>query len=117
MLEFVLSNVFMVAAGVVLYLVAHSLPRVGESEPKKQGFLERWVTSDVPEKVDAVFSNFLGKLLRRTKVFLLKIDNSITASLKKMKQENGAAKTLDFKEIMEDKEKSGAGEKRNLKGE
>ena len=107
MLEFILANIAMLSVGVVLYLLAHSLPRIGEAETEPKGILERWVASELPEKLDGVFNSFAGKFLRKLKVVILKIDNAVSASLKKVKsQENGGknGQGIDFKEIMRDKE-------------
>ncbi len=104
MLEFILANIAMVSAGVVLFLIAHSLPRVGESATEPKWFIERWITSEFPEKLDGAFNSFAGKSLRKLRVILLKIDNVVSESLKKIKSGNGASKPLDFKEMMGDKE-------------
>ncbi len=103
MLEFILANIAMVSVGMVLFLIAHSLPRVGESATEPKWFIERWVTSEFPEKLDGAFNSFAGKSLRKLRVILLKIDNVVSESLKKIKSGNGANKALDFKEIMGDK--------------
>ena len=106
MLEFILANVAMICAGVVLYLLAHSLPRIGETETEPKGIFERWVASELPERLDGVFNSFAGKLLRKLRVMLLKFDNAVSESLKKVRsQENGSKdRGVDFKEIMGDKE-------------
>jgi len=101
--EFVITNILMVSLGTILYLVVRALPRIDE-EPatEKKGIFERLVTSEIPEKVDAAINSFLVKVLRRIKVLILKIDNSISSRLKKIKSEEngGAAKPIiDFKEI------------------
>ena len=99
---FVLSNILLVSVGVVLYVMARTLPRIEEngSEDKK-GMLERWIASEIPEKFDAALNSFLFKFLRKTKVAVLKVDNSISNRLQKMKPENGVNRTppLDFREI------------------
>ncbi|MBI2888486.1 MAG: hypothetical protein HYY10_01035 [Candidatus Liptonbacteria bacterium] len=105
MLEFVLANIAMVSVGVVLFLIAHSLPRVGERETEPKWFIERWITSEVPEKLDGAFNSFAGKFLRKLRVVILKFDNLISESLKKFKSGSSANKQpLDFKEMMGDKE-------------
>ncbi|MBI2623455.1 MAG: hypothetical protein HYW65_02670 [Candidatus Liptonbacteria bacterium] len=103
MLEFVLANIAMLSAGVALFLVAHSLPRVGESETEPKWFLERWVTLEFPEKLDGAFNSFAGKFLRKLRVVILKFDNAVSGTLKRFKSENGNGKSLDFKEMMGDK--------------
>lgn len=84
MAQFIFTNLFMLALGVILYLFVRALPRVEKEEAVKQGFIERWITSDLPEKVDFAFSNFLVKFLRRSKVWILKIDNLVGNRLKRM---------------------------------
>lgn len=100
MFQFVVTNILMVSLGIVLYLVARALPRVDETSRPAHGPLGRWITSEIPERVDTALNNFLGKFLRRTKVFLLKIDNMLTEHIKKTKTENGSGKArIDFNDI------------------
>lgn len=84
MAQFIFTNVFMLALGTILYLFVRALPRVEKEEAAKQGFIERWVTSDLPEKFDFAMGNFLVKFLRRLKVWVLKIDNVVGDRLKRM---------------------------------
>lgn len=93
MLQFILTDILMVSLGTILYLVARSLPRIGEEPTTKQNMFERWVSSEMPEKFDAAFNNFLLKFLRKLKLVLLKADNSITRHLKKIAP-NGNGKQL-----------------------
>jgi len=69
----------------MLYLLARTLPRLEESQTDRKGFLERWFASDIPEKVDLVLNQFLVKFLRKLKVLLLRVDNSLSTHLKKIK--------------------------------
>ena len=107
MLQFILTDILMISLGTILYLVARSLPLIGEEPTTKQNMFERWVSSEMPEKFDALFNNFLLKSLRKLKLMLLKADNSITRHLKKIAP-NGNGKNLggltgspkiDFKDI------------------
>lgn len=75
----------MASLGTMLYLVARSLPRVEEDEISgKPGFLDKLSSSEIPEKLDAAFNNFMAKSLRKTKVVLLKIENFVNDKLKKV---------------------------------
>ncbi|MBM3257562.1 MAG: hypothetical protein FJY98_04595 [Candidatus Liptonbacteria bacterium] len=96
MLEFVLANIAMLSVGIVLYLVAHSLPRIGETQTESQGFLERWVASEFPEKLDTAFNSFAGKFLRKLRVIILKFDNAVSESLKKVKSQDASTKPIDL---------------------
>src|SRR2546425_1186605 len=104
MFQFIVTNILMVSFGTVLYLVVRTLPRIEETgEPEKRGLLERWVTSEMPEKVDITLKNFLIKFLRRFRVVVLKLDNSVTKHLKKIQPEADPSDklkpTIDFKEM------------------
>ncbi len=99
----------MASLGTMLYLVARSLPRVGEEVSDKPGFLDKLSSSEIPEKLDAAFNNFLAKSLRKTKVVLLKVENFINEKLKKVSTNGngltgrGAAKPkIDFKDLAEE---------------
>ncbi|MDO8504277.1 MAG: hypothetical protein Q7S36_00290 [Candidatus Liptonbacteria bacterium] len=101
MLTFVIANLFLISLAAILFLVVRTLPRIENPEEViKQSPLERWVTSGVPEKLDATINVFLAKTLRKTKVLVLKVDNFVTAQLKRVVHENGNGKPKpDFKEI------------------
>lgn len=94
----------MLCLGAMLYLMVRALPRVeevpaGEAKVPKN-ILERWAHSELPEKIDAAFSAFMLKFLRRVKIIVLRIDNAIAKSLRKIQpQENRANTNIDFKEI------------------
>lgn len=107
MIEFILGNVLMLAAGLALYLLARALPRVAETEgAAREGILDRWVASEIPERLDAVINGVLEKFLRKAKVSVLKVDNALNDSLKKVRpdeKKNGAAK-IDFKDVAKEKE-------------
>jgi hypothetical protein len=76
-----------------------ALPRIEEAPSEEKGFLERWAHSELPEKIDAAFNNFLLKFLRRVKVLVLKFDNALAKDLQKIKPKEDKRPTIDFKEI------------------
>ncbi|MDO8664379.1 MAG: hypothetical protein Q7K44_02415 [Candidatus Liptonbacteria bacterium] len=84
MLQFILTTILMASLGTMLYLVARSIPRVGEEVSDKKSFLDRFASSEIPEKIDTAFNGFLLKYLRKLKIVLLKVDNFITEKLKKI---------------------------------
>ena len=66
------------------------------------GLLDRWAHSELPEKIDGWFNGFLLKFLRKSKVFILKLDNTVSTRLRKIHHEKTAnGKKIDFKEISE----------------
>ena len=98
-MELIFTIILMICLGTVLYLTVQALPRVEEVPSEEKGFLERWAHSEIPEKIDAVFNNFLLKFLRRTKVLILKLDNALAKHLQKIKPEEDKRPNIDFKEI------------------
>ncbi len=111
MIQFILTTVLMASLGTMLYLVARSLPRVEEEEISgKPGFLDKLSSSEIPEKLDAAFNNFIAKSLRKTKVVLLKIENFVNDKLKKVSTNGSSGLTghgnakpkIDFKDLAEE---------------
>ncbi len=98
-MEFIFTTILMVCLGIVFYLTVQALPRIEETPAEERGFLERWAHSEMPEKIDAAFNNFLLKFLRKIKVLVLKLDNMLARHLQKIKPEEDKRPTIDFKEI------------------
>ncbi len=113
MISFVFTTIFFIAVSAVLYLMVRALPRIAE-EPAAQGgdrkhWLDRWAHSELPERIDRSLNGFLFKFLRKTKVTVLKLDNTLSNKLQKMKPEEGNGKSaIDFKEIANKAEDSKA---------
>lgn len=86
-------------------MAARALPRIEAPEEEvRQSKLEKWVTSGVPEKVDAALNAFFAKFLRRSKVLIMRIDNVVTTHLQNFTKKDGNGKPKpDFKEIVKDK--------------
>jgi len=84
----------MISFSAVLYLMVRALPRIQEEAAMKEGFLDRWAHSEVPEKVDAAVNGYLLKFLRKVKVVVLKLDNTLSKHLQTIqhheKQKNTA---------------------------
>ena len=106
----------MASLGTMLYLVARSLPRVGEEVSDKKSFLDRLSSSEIPERIDTTFNVFLLKYLRKLKVVLLKVDNFITEKLKKISSDENlkhfgkltSKPKIDLKDINGDSTPAGA---------
>lgn len=98
-MEFIFTTILMICLGTVLYLTVQALPRIEEVPSEGKGFLERWAHSEMPEKIDAAFNNFLLKFLRKIKVLILKLDNMLAKHLQKIKPEEDKRPNIDFKEI------------------
>ncbi len=85
MVLFIFTLLLMFSLSALLYLMVRALPRiVDEPAAEQRGLLDRWAHSEIPEKVDAWFNEFLLKFLRKFKVFVLKLDNTISTHLRKI---------------------------------
>lgn len=96
----------MISLGTILYLTVRSLPRIsGEEEVKKPNLLERWVTSEMPARLDRMMNTYAGKLFRKLKIYVMRMDNFLTEKMRKMNGGkngglNGQAKPkMDLKDI------------------
>lgn len=97
---FAFTSLLMLSLSAVLYLMVRALPRLVEEPEEKKNFIDRWAHSQLPEKVDATLNGYLLKFLRKLKVFVLRLDNSINRHMQKVKPEdNGKKPAIDFKEI------------------
>jgi hypothetical protein len=129
MVLFIFTLILMFSLSSVLYLMVRALPRVEEADGSfggdgaggavsgsggvgsagaamglgaPRGLLDRWAHSELPEKIDASFNAWLLKLLRKFKVFTLKLDNTISTHLRKINHEQAASEkkaAIDFKEM------------------
>ena len=102
MIEFLFIIILMLCLGTVLYLTVQALPRIAEEPVAERGFFERWARSELPEKIDAAFNNFLLKFLRKFKIVVLRLDNALSKQLRSIAtDENRTNTSIDFKEIAE----------------
>jgi len=100
MIAFVFTTVLMLCLATMLYLTVQALPRIAEEPASERSFLDRWARSEMPEKIDAAFNNFLLKFLRKFKIVVLRLDNTLSKHLRAITpQENRANTNIDFKEI------------------
>ncbi len=85
---FLLEIVMVVSLGVVLYLLARTLPRVSDTDtsPTPEAPAPHWLMERL-EKLDEEIIFVAEKLLRRVRVGLLKLDNTLTRKLKRFKKE------------------------------
>lgn len=81
----------MVSLGVMVYLIARAIPRVGEEErpAEKIEGVPRTLIATSLERVDRLISAATEKTLRRVKVLMLKIEGAISRSLEKKRKFEG----------------------------
>lgn len=79
----------MASLAAIIYLVARTIPRIDENAITHQSarsFLDS-IFSKVPlEKIDLIIDNLLEKMLRKFKIVVMKIDNTLTKKLSSFKQ-------------------------------
>ncbi len=93
-----LQIIIMLSVGTIIYIMARALPRVGErvvpGTPAQ--YMDKLVKKVPFEKIDVFISGLAEKLLRKIKIYVLKIDNTVSAHLSKFKPAAGTAKTNIF---------------------
>jgi hypothetical protein len=103
MWQFLFLDLLIISIGVILLIVIRLLPRLDE-RPVNKGVMERWLTSDLPERMDAFFNAIYVRTLRRVKVLVLRTDNALTKKMASMKLERDepiAGERLDIKRMTE----------------
>ncbi len=96
MAHFILQTVIFVALGVMIYLMAAALPRIGDEEENAPGETSRLMA--YIEKADEIFRGFWEKTLRRLRVWLLRLDNLIAKKLGRFKKDAGKESKLPLGE-------------------
>ena len=91
MYDFLLQMSFFLSLAVILYLMARALPRVDDVSETHHapGSFDRLLSNLPLKKIDEWLDLFFEKFLRRIKIIVMKIDNSINQSLGRFKKSNG----------------------------
>ena len=92
MYDFIVQSVVFISFGVIVYVIVRALPRVADGNDTSQGIdtkNRRFISSLSLDKADAFVNTLFEKTLRRLKVFILRADNFITASLGKIISKKG----------------------------
>ncbi|MCX6703055.1 MAG: hypothetical protein NTW60_04350 [Candidatus Wolfebacteria bacterium] len=117
MYGFILQILMMSSLALMIYLVARAVPRVGDDIAGSPANRFDKLIAVIPlEKIDAAFGIFLEKFLRRTRLFLLKVDNIIGGYLNNLKRMSGnghkniESKPSIFTSGSEEKKENSAGE-------
>lgn len=105
-MEILFLNILLVGAGLIIWLLIRALPRMSDDVSGTKGWFDRWLTSKLPGKIDAFTSTLWVRTLRRFKVFVLRLDNSLNQKLQRMKLESGEGikgDKIDLKKVVEDR--------------
>lgn len=96
MFTFILDIIVVISLGVILYLIARTLPRVSEvADDTLEQRIRTHRLSMYVERVDEWLKVFSEKFLRRAKVWILKLDNTVSEQLNRFKK---GPKELQFTE-------------------
>lgn len=88
MYNFIFQAIIFASLGVVIYLFARALSRVeNENISSRQlPLLDSFFSAKVLDKADTFAKTILEKILRRMKIIVMKVDNFVSESLGKIKQ-------------------------------
>jgi len=92
MYNFILQIIIMFSLGVMIYLIARASPRIGDIEVADESYhnkLDRIISRLPLDEIDVVISTAVEKFLRKSRLFLMKWDNTLSNHLKKIKKTNG----------------------------
>ena len=92
MQDLILQIALMGSLGVIVYLFAISVPRVGESEAKPNP-VRIWISKFPLHHMDSFISEYKDKILRKTKIVVMKLENFINRNLNKDKSGLGGPKS------------------------
>lgn len=87
MAEFILQLVLVASAGVLLYLVARTLPRLDETDPTPgpRHMLPEWAMHYL-ERADEELIAFFERIVRVLRVLLMKFDNTLGEKMRKLRK-------------------------------
>ncbi|MEK7191996.1 MAG: hypothetical protein AAB646_00580 [Patescibacteria group bacterium] len=103
MYNFILQILTFSSLGLIIYLLARALPRVDETAPTPRisRVIDRMISRLPLGKIDFAISNFFEKILRKSKVIVMKIDNLINTHIGKIKKTgNGQSSSANLPETL-----------------
>jgi hypothetical protein len=109
----------MLSLGIMIYLVAKKIPQIVDviDESQKGGEkvfskIDKFIASLPLEKLDFIFSQMLEKMMRKFKLYVMKLDNQLSHHLKKFKK-TGIESDSTKKNLLFEKLDSDSGEVSN----
>lgn len=105
MYDFIVHIVLVTSLAVMIYLLARALPRVVDDQGTvASGFFDRLVDRLPLQRIDIMLSEFFIKMLRKVKILVLKLDNTINHYIDQIRKHSPAVKAatqVNLKEKME----------------
>ena len=99
MTDFIIQIILFFSFGIIVYVAASALPRLSEGD-ESETFSRNLFPSIQTHKIDLAVASFLEKTLRKTRLSLLRFDNTLNEYIGKVKAHtagsspNGKQKTL-----------------------
>lgn len=102
MYDFILQIIIIVSLAVLVYLVARVVPRISEMvvPTSQKNYLDELIKKIPLDKIDAFLNSLIAKVLRKAKIFVLKLDNLISGYLSKFKTKDNGKEALS-RDILE----------------
>lgn len=90
MYDFILQISIILSISVIIYILARGVPRVTEVTTAfpRTSAIDRLISRLPLAKIDLALNAFSEKFLRKLKVFIMKIDNTINNWIGKIKKQN-----------------------------
>jgi hypothetical protein len=104
MFDFIIHILFVSSLGFIVYLIARALPRVADDgSPLSGGVFDRLVDRLPLQRLDQALLDVLERILRKAKMLVTKMDNSVNAHLARIRANSPAVKNaaVNLKEKME----------------
>lgn len=95
---------FFTGLAVMTFILLRSLPRVtteGEAEPSLIAWFSEWLNRLPLHHVDERINGFLFKCLKRSRVFVLKLDNRLARQLDHVKKNGEQAVASPVQEMID----------------
>jgi hypothetical protein len=105
MYDFILQVTAVVSLGVVIFVLTRAVPRIGEISPGGNRALDQidQLIAKIPlDKADAMLNSFLGKILRRIRLVIMRVDNFVNEKITRLKRTERAIHPVDQIEKNED---------------
>ena len=104
MYAFLLQMTFVAGLAVITFILLRSLPRVStedEAEPSLTTWFGDWLNRLPLHHIDERINGFLFKFLKRSRIFVLKLDNRLSRHLDRVKKTGAQAAHPPVQEMID----------------
>jgi len=98
MYDFLLQIAAVVSLGMVIFILARAVPRIGETslgESRVMNQIDQLIAKIPLEKADAILNSFLGKILRRIRLVIMRVDNFVNEKITRLKKTEQVVPPVD----------------------